>query len=52
MEVSGQLHTPATLSPEKEPLAGCVVHEVGLDAVQKKSLALAGSRPQAAQPAA
>jgi len=37
MEVSGQLHAPATLPPDYTYcIEGCVGHRAGLDAVEKR----------------
>jgi hypothetical protein len=44
MEESGQLHAPATLPAGKEtPIGGWVGPRAGVDAVEKRNLAHAGS---------
>jgi hypothetical protein len=57
MEVSGQLHAPAALTPGKEPpgthyIGGWVGPRAGFDVVGKKNLAPAGNQTPAAQPIA
>jgi hypothetical protein len=49
MELSGQLHVPASLSPTKgctDRLGGWVDPRAGLDAVEKKKIALPGLKPE------